>query len=394
MHKNGYYLFLILLVATPAHSAEWFGKITSEYKIFTETALDQRQHGNNLSLSTEPEFYHEWQNNKSILVKVFTRWDEGDDERSHSDVRELLWQKVADDWELKIGIGKVYWGVTESQHLVDIINQTDLIESSDGEEKLGQTLINLSLIQSWGTIDFYVLPTFRERTYPGIKGRLRSIPSVDTSQTNYESTDRDKHIDYAIRLFQSVNEWDIGLSLFSGTSRDPRLLKGLNAQNKIVLTPYYDLITQTGLDVQGTFDSWLWKMEWIHRNGQGAAYNAATAGVEYTFYGILETDTDLGLILEYLYDDRDALATTPFENDVLLGTRFSFNNAQSTDLLIGFISNLNNINPSLNIEANHRLNDHLKLNIEARIFKETKTSDLGNVFRNEDYVQLELEYFF
>ncbi len=385
---------VVALLASPLQAAEWSGKVTSEYRIFTESPSDSRQHGNNLSLSAEPEFYHEWQNEQSITVKLFTRWDEGDDERSHSDVREFLWQKVTDNWELKIGIGKVYWGVTESQHLVDIINQTDLVENFDREEKLGQTMINLSLIQPWGNIEFFILPTFKERTYPGVNGRLRSSLYVDTSQAVYESDDRDKHVDYAMRVFQSVDEWDIGLSYFSGTSRDPRFGLASDNQNQKVLIPFYDLINQTSLDLQGTFDSWLWKLEWIHRNGQGPAYNAMTAGFEYTFYGIMDSDTDLGLIAEYLYDDRGAIAPTPFENDILIGARFALNDAQSTDLLVGIISDLDDTKPILSIEASRRLTDHFKLNIESRIFQETSSSDLGYSFRNDDYIQVELEYYF
>ncbi len=393
-NRKIFYASLLACFISPLAAAEWSGKITSEYRLFTETPSDSRQHGNNVSISAEPEFYHEFQDNQSLLVKVFTRWDEGDEQRSHSDVREFLWQKVANNWELKVGIGKVYWGVTESQHLVDIINQTDLVESFDREEKLGQTLINLSLIQEWGNLDFFILPTFREQSYPGTKGRLRFTPSVDTSQAAYESKDRDKHVDYALRYFQSLGELDVGLSVFQGTSRDPRFIFGLNSQNQAVLIPFYDLITQTGLDLQATLDSWLLKLEWIHRSGQGVTFNAATAGFEYTFYGIFESDTDLGLIMEYLYDDRGAAATTPFEDDVLLGARFAFNDTQSTDLLIGFISDVDNVNPSVSLEASRRLTDHFKLNLEARLFKEAAASDLINAFRNDDYIQLELEYYF
>lgn len=388
------YVIIACFFITTLPAAEWSGKVASEYRLFTESASDKRQHGNNISLSAEPEFYHEWQNDQSLLVKVFSRWDEGDNERSHNDVREFIWQKVADNWEIKAGIGKLYWGVTEAQHLVDIINQTDLVESIDGEEKFGQAMINLSLIKSWGSIDLFVLPGFRERSFPGIKGRPRTTLTVDTGQVLYESKDRNRHIDYAIRVFRSINEWDIGLSIFSGTSRDPRFVTGFNNQGQFVLIPYYNLITQTGLDVQGTFDGWLWKLEWIHRNGQLSAYNAATAGFEYTLYGIFDSTTDLGLLMEYLYDERGVAALTPFQNDVLLGTRFALNDAQSTDLLIGFISDLDNINPSLTVEASRRLTDHIKLNIEARIFKEVSATDLANAFRNDDYIQLELEYYF
>ncbi len=101
--------------------------------------------------------------------------------------RELSWQLVSRSWELRIGVRKVFWGVAESQQLVDIINQTDLVENVDGEDKLGQPMVNIALIRSWGTVDFFLLPWFRERTFPGQVGRLRFAQPVDTDNPAYES---------------------------------------------------------------------------------------------------------------------------------------------------------------------------------------------------------------
>ena len=102
-------------------------------------------------------------------------------------MRELLYQRVFDQAELRVGIGRVFWGVTESYKLVDVINQTDLVENVDREDKLGQPLVNLTFVRDWGALDLYVLPGFRERTYPGREGRLRSEPLVDTNRATYES---------------------------------------------------------------------------------------------------------------------------------------------------------------------------------------------------------------
>jgi glycosyltransferase involved in cell wall biosynthesis len=43
-----------------------------------------------------------------------------------------------------------------------VINQTDLVENSDGEDKLGQAMINLSVYQDWGAVDIFVLPSLNE----------------------------------------------------------------------------------------------------------------------------------------------------------------------------------------------------------------------------------------
>jgi len=40
------------------------------------------------------------------------------------------------------------------QHLVDVINQTDLVEDIDGEEKLSQLMLNFSSVHKWGIVDW------------------------------------------------------------------------------------------------------------------------------------------------------------------------------------------------------------------------------------------------
>ena len=72
----------------------------------------------------------------NLTFTPFFRLDSSDGERTHLDIRELLWQSYGDTWEVRAGLGKVFWGVTESQYLVDVINQTDLVESPDGEDRL------------------------------------------------------------------------------------------------------------------------------------------------------------------------------------------------------------------------------------------------------------------
>ena len=121
-------------------------------------------------------------------------------------------------------MGKVFWGVTEAVHLVDIVNQTDLVESLDGEEKLGQPMIDLSLIRDWGVVDLFVLPWFRERTFPSEDGRPRFAIPIDTHDPIYESSAEQHHVDFAARWSNSIGEWDIGLSYFYGTSREPRFV--------------------------------------------------------------------------------------------------------------------------------------------------------------------------
>ena len=391
-------LLILLLSAvslsSQAGQGEWSGNVAVEWRDFLDAPLDSRQHGDSLSVSAQPEYYREWNNAKqSFRFTPFFRIDEHDSNRSHFDVRELNWTTVHDDWELMIGIGKVFWGVTESQHLVDIINQTDLVESIDGEEKLGQQMLKLSLIKDWGDVDIFILPGSRERTFASRVGRLRTTAVVADNQAEYGSSSGRDNIDAAIRWSQTFGDWDVGVSHFSGTSREPRFRAMLN-QGRTVLIPVYATIDQTALDLQATRDDWLWKLELISRSGFGDRYTAATGGFEYTLYGVTDGGADLGLIAEYLYDSRDSSATTAFENDVFLGARLALNDEASSELLAGVIIDTDDSSRVASVEASRRLGDNWKINLEARFFSNIDKQNFLSSFRQDDFVQLELAWYF
>ena len=387
-------IVVLALLALPARAVEWRGYVAAQERVFFDDPVDPRQHGNNFSIAAQPELYHEWSDGRqSLTFTPFARYDQGDDERSHADIRELAWGYVARDYEWTVGISKVFWGVTEAQHLVDIINQTDLVEELDGEEKLGQPMVDLTLIRDWGTVDLFVLPYFRERTFAGVHGRPRIIPRVETRLTRYESSRKQHHIDVAARWTQVFGDMDIGLSWFHGTSRVP-LLNPSMYQGKVVLAPFYQIIDQAGLDMQLTRGSWLWKLEAISVNGNYDKHNAATGGFEYTFYGVFGSQADLGLVAEYLYDSRGEKAPVPFQNDIMAGLRFTFNDVQSTDALIGMIRDNSKGSSLFTLEASRRLGDHWRLSVQGSKFLVKGLDQSLKSFADDDYLQVELGYYF
>lgn len=391
MIKQSFFVALGLLGSINNSAAEWSGFVSSELRYFPETPLfsEQYQHAN-FSLVMQPMLRHEWDRGYQTFTFVpFLRWDQHDHQRSHADIRELTWLKAAENWELRLGIRKLFWGVTESQHLVDIINQTDAVEDIDGEEKLGQPMINLALIRPWGTVDLLVLPGFRTRTFPGVQGRLYGGLPIDTDQTRYESAAEEKHVDGAIRWTHTLDLWDIGVAHFVGTSREPRFLV-----QDLRLIPYYEQIYQTSLDVQATQADWLWKLEWITRSGQQDRFTALTGGFEYTFVGVLDSAIDIGLLGEYLFDDRKDNAPTLFQNDLMVGLRWLFNDIQSTELLASAIVDLDSHACFYMLEASRRLGDSWILSLEARFFARTPREDFAYAFRQEDYVQVALTWYF
>ncbi len=376
-------------------AGQWSGYLGTEFRFFLQDARDPRQHDENLSLVFEPEYYHEWDKGTQSLAFVpFFRLDQHDNERTHFDIRELTWLKAAENWELRVGLRKVFWGVTEFQHLVDIINQTDLVENIDTEDKLGQPMINLALINDWGTVDLFIMPYFRERTFPGIEGRPRNQPVVDEGLSKYESSAKEKHIDFAVRYSNYFGDWDVGVAHFYGTSRYPRSILTMNSSGAPVLKPFYDIINQTSIDLQATKGNMLWKLEALHRSGQGETYNAVAGGFEYTFVGIFDSAIDLGVLGEYHYDGRGEDALTFFEDDIATGMRFAFNDAQSSEALVGLIWDRNTGGKFLNIEASRRIGNDWMLEMESRFLFSQSSSDPAFAISRDDYLELFLTYNF
>ena len=367
------------------------GSVSGQLQGFTASSLHSADQQQNASLSGELEIYQEFnEGESSILFRPFARVDQNDDERTHFDIRELIWLTAGDSWELRAGLGQVFWGVAESRNPVDIINQIDQVESLTTSDKLGQPMLGATLIRDWGNIDFFVLPYFRERTFAGVDGRPRLPAVIDQDNPLYESEDEESNVDFALRLSTVFEEWDIGLSFFDGTAREP-LFQFDEASER--LRPLYYQITQAGLDVQATLESWLLKAELIRQSGDLIEDHAESVlGFEYSFYGVADTDTDIGIVAEHLWDERDSGQT--FQNDLLIGLRFALNDEESSEALVGFIHDLDGNGDVFTLEASRRIGNSFLLSADANVWFNTDANDGSSQLRNEDFVQVELEYFF
>lgn len=328
-----------------------------------------RGHG---SVSLMPEYFLV-RGDDLFEFTPFYRHDARDADRSHFDIRDLSWSRVLGDFELRAGIRRVFWGVTELQHLVDIVNQTDALENPDGEDKLGQPMVNLSWVSPVGIADVYVMPWFRERRYPGVHGRLGLPFHVDTRGTTFESGAEQAHVDVAVRWSHSIGALDLGLSHFAGTSREPRpdLNVAVDAGGMPVsatIVPHYAQMQQTGLDAQYIAGDWVLKLESVYRTSGNQRYSAATAGFEKTVVGLFGSRFDLGIVGEYLWDGRGELSPSLFEDDVALGLRLTTNNALETSFLLVWVGDRQTRERSLLLEGSTRLGESWKVVVEGAAF--------------------------
>ena len=366
---------------------EIIGELSFDNRYFFNAGL-QEQKKNHTSFSFSPEIFKD-DSNKIFHFKAKLRKDSEDSGRDLNDIQELYLINILEDKEIKFGVSKEFWGVTETSHRVDIINQTDFTEGFDGEEKLGQPMIKISLERQWGLLDIYTLLGFRERNFSGNKGRLRLPLSINEKGPLYSSSSKNKRADFAIRWSNYYDDFDISISHFSGTSREPRFLPSANKINELV--PIYEVIDQTGLEIQYLLDGLAIKGEVISRSGQGERFSAATYGFEYTQVGVLQTRIDLGWVVEFNHDDR--LESSPF----VLGTRFSFNDIYDSQILSGFIVNDKSKELGFLLEASRRIGECCMLSLEGIYFDDTDEDNgqkkLFQAFKDDDFLRAEFIYY-
>lgn len=396
--------------AEPDSGVTWdiFGTFISELRVFPDDPEfpGQKQDTVTPSFAVQPELTVTWnQGDDQLTFMPFGRWDGSDERRSHFDVREANWLHAGDGWDILLGNDIVFWGTTESRHLVDIINQVDQVEDIDEEDRLGQPMVNLNLLfGEYGRLGAFFMPLFRTRTFPGDDDRLRGPFPIDEDGANFDADGNRLHPDFAVRYDTTVGPADLGVAHFYGTSREPRLVLAAKPGGVFTLEPFYDLIHQTSIDAQANVGDTLLKLEALTRSGQGDRFYAVVGGFEHMLFDLFNSGADLGLLAEYLGDSRDSddAPATSFENDVFVGTRLTLNDVDDTNILAGAVIDIDDQATAISIEAERRLTDAIKLAIEGRVFVNVPPLDVGDLsgagglsgIRSDSFIQTRLSVFF
>lgn len=328
-----------------------------------------------------------------LTAEIFGRLDESDSGRSHIDLREFWINTNVKGFDVGVGAAQEFWGVTESHHLVNVLNQNDLTEDIDREDFLGQPMLKLA--RQWPSMELaaYVLPYFRTRPSHN-RGRPLSLRTPLTP-AEYTSGAEQWHVDVAARWSAYTDNLDIGVAYFEGTDRDPVLTASASTAPPS-LTPTYHQIKQFSVDAQITTGPWLLKLEAIRRDGYADTIKAWVLGVEYTIFQLARSSWDLGLIAERIADDRDEVdvPATLFDDELFLGVRLGFNNQADSSLLLGGYLDRQTKEAIYRAEFSHRINRVFSLSLTATTFSANKADQSLSMLRNDDFISLTLSAHF
>jgi hypothetical protein len=228
-------------------------------------------------------------------------------------------------------------------------------------------MIRLSWPAGPGQIDLLAID-FVENVYPERALRERPAPRVNDNTAGFSGGASRDDIAAAARWSGYFGDIDLGVSWFRGTGHAPRLLPQADG----TLKPDYSRVTQLGLDIQSLHGDTAVKAELIRRRGQhdrlGSAdsYAAGVVGIEHNLYDLAESGRDLVLIAEYARDERRGRSHSGFQNDLILGGRWLWNDVEDTEILTLLARDLDNAAQTLTMTANRRITDALSFEATAR----------------------------
>ena len=390
---------LITVTHGTAQSVDVTSEVSLQGRWYPESPAFSEQSSSSVGAVAKTTLYVEITAKFSFTFTPLYRYDIADSRRTQGDVREAYFLMFGEwddtSWELQLGQGNVYWGVAELYNLVDIVNQVDLVEHPRNRPKLGQPMVHLTISGDWGIAESFLLPYHRKRTFPSSTGRLRSRFPI-TENAKYEDSDKEKHVDVALRYGNSAGSFDYGLSMFIGTNREPSFYSPTQSAptslNDFSLQPYYEQIEQFGVDVQLTTARLLYKLEAIHRNGmrnilgEEESYHALILGTEHTRYNLFNSGASLTVLAEWLYDERGTRATSVWTNDLFISGFLSLNDVLSTEFVVGLLVDLNHDYRALNLEFKRRLSNSWIMRVESIVNLSSDPADLTYDSRRDSFL--------
>lgn len=383
--SRGILVLTLALLAVPSPSlAQWRGAIAVEARAYDGDGPAGTR-SEELGLVAQGIASWDWDRGRQRLaVEAFLRIDPLESARNRFDLRELNWSMAWDRWVLSAGFREVFWGVAESRHVIDEINQRDPVASLQTYEKLGQPMVSAGAFLDWGSIEVLFLPIFRPRSFRGRSGQLWSHLPVDEDLYELEAGSGRFHPDVAARWSHAFGSWDIGATFFRGLARDPRFETRLVGADS-VWAPVYELADRVGIDAQWTTRMWALRVEAATQGSSDRRFLGMAGGVEFAPVDFAS------LILEYSFDSRGAEATTSYENDVYAGARLI---SQEGSYQAGFFLDHRSGTVVFAAEIGRRLGDFATITLDGRGFWGDEADEPRHARRLDSYVALRLTHYF
>lgn len=369
------------------------GRMATDGRVFVQPPRYPGQElGTGVSLVVEPRIELVLPPAHTFTVHPFYRLDPIDTNRSHADVREAFYRVTTDSFVVSAGVGIFGWGVLEAHRPADVLNQHDFVESLDPNARLGQPYVEAGWIGERSSLKLYYLPWFREQTFPGVRGRMRFPTNVDHEHAEYEPRAGPWHPSAAARYTLAIGDVDLGVSLFTGLSREPAFVLELTSGEVV---PRYDLSNQASVSAQWTLDATTLKAEVFVRawTAQWRPFIGGGVGVDHTVFQLFG-ESDLSVAAEFFYDSRPVDAPVTFFNqDAFVGARLALNDVSNTELSTGVVVDVVEGATLGRLTLSRRFGEHWRASGSAHVFT-GRGGTLQSAFVDDTHLAAEVAYYF
>lgn len=336
-------------------------------------------------IKVEAKFKHKFDNTK-FNSHLFANWDSADESRRYIDVRKANFYYRHNDVTVGAGIDTFFWGVSESINVVNVLNQSDIMESLDGKVKLGQSFISASKRFSNGDISVYYLPEFNAVTFPE-----RPSYGLPISERNLFENNK-KEGGFAARGLFYFDQYEFAISYFKGTRRSPILIPQPSAN---ILTPFYVQTENILFDGVYLADDFTLKLEAKTGKELNNGFSTANVGIEYPSYIFADYIEEVTLIAEYVFDDRELTAETHGQNDLFIGAKFDFGDTNQGRARFLYSYDFDYQGQYAELSYQYRLNDYVRVKAKVmKVLTATPTDQRLYALTGEEFAKFSLHYAF
>ena len=384
-----FFFLLIALINFKVLAANYVWDIDNQigfdFREFHKDAAYPNQK-NTYSSFFKSEIYIELSEQVSFISEPYYRYDHNDKNRSLFDFKENNFIYLENNYEIKFGISEVFWGITESKNLVDIINTIDYTDG-DQKAKLGQPMVSYSTFSDKiGLLELYFLPTFKKPSQIGEKGRLRFSKPIERHNVVYEGGAGENVPSWAFKWERSIRNIDLSIQGFRGNSRESSVIP-LIENNTLKYFAGYERVTQLGSYLQAISGPFINKIEVIKRNGQKNSDNVRENR-------LFEKKWDITAFIEYSNDDRGNDSVDILQNDLFIGTRLMLNDVEGTELTTFSTFDLDGGGNTALVKLGSRLSENMRFTGIYQAYWSTNNKDILYSFRRDNYFGLKAVRYF
>lgn len=394
------------------------GNVGLEYQNYLQHP--DGKNGSNLTASAQFEMNYK-KDNFEFIGSMYGQADYSDlqgeakkNNRSFIRLDELYGKYNFEDSQILVGKNIRYWGALEARNIVNTFNNDDLRADPFDSQKLGSWNAAYSYFTKTGEFSIIAKLYEEDRTmagYPYVYNFFpkdfagipleynenlitEKSPSRPTVYLKYSDTADTKYaLDYAI-IFQ--NGYDSQRYYTDVLAAD--LSSIVSYENAYLVNK---VLTYETLAVDAT----LYKLEAIYAdvidNAVVSDYYHLGVGLEHTISQI-HGDEDLGLIVEYYkYDTfnkskyNDLTLFEAYQNDLFVGTRYSFNDVENSSIVGGAIIDLDYNEQLYYVKYSGRIFDGLTLNVDYRFINPSSdTKTVFNLIEQHQRMSVRLGYYF